>query len=117
MAHLGLGRDDLLRLIFEPDFFEQNPGLESQQAEIVACRAAYSQSAAKSRCRCGGDPRLAFECMDNLLARLTTLKQENPEIVCSFVAYVGRKRNKELGSITIYYRKTSQIPLQKFRFP
>ena len=117
MAHVGLGRDDLLRLIFEDDFFEQNAGLAAQQEEVLACRAAYQKSAARSSCRCGGNPRLAFACMDNLLAKLTELKTAAPDVVRAFVAYAGRKRNKDATSITIYYRKTSQIPLQKFKFP
>jgi len=117
MAHVSLSRDDLLRLVFADDFFEQNQALAEHQDDVAVCRAAYQHSAAKSTCRCGGNPRVTFACMDSLLARLTAFKQENPDAVRAFIDYVGRKRNKTLGSITIYYRKTSDIPLQKFKFP
>lgn len=117
MAHEGLGRDDLIRVIFEADFCDQNPAFEDHREEITACRDAYNKSAAKNTCRCGGNPRLVFACTDNVLAKLSAFKTANPGAVQAFVSFVGQKRNKALTSITIYYRKTSEFPLQKFRFP
>lgn len=117
MAHAGLSRDDLLRLIFEDDFCDQNPALAEHKKAIAACRAAYEKSAATKACRCGANPSVAFSCMDKVLASLTALKETNPAAVQTFVAYAGRKHNKPLTFITMYYRKTAETPLQKFRFP
>lgn len=116
MAHDSWGRDDFMRIIFEDDFCEQNPLFASHKEELLACREAYRKSATNSTCRCGGNPRVAFDCMDNVLAKLTAFQTENPEAVTAFVTYAGVKRNNSLTSITIYYRKSSEFPLQKFRF-
>lgn len=116
MSHVALGRDDFLRHVFDPDFFAENPALIAAQEEITACRAAYMESANKSTCRCGGNPRLVFACLDNLLELLEQLRTTDPAAITQLVHYVGRKRNTAATSVTLYYRKTAQIPLRKIRF-
>lgn len=117
MSRIGMSRDDLMRVLFEDDFCASNPCFAAHKDELLACRAAYQKSAEKSTCRCGGNPRLVFDCMDNVLAQLTKFKEENPAAVQTFVEYVGQKRGGTAASITIYYRKTGDTPLQKFKFP
>lgn len=117
MSSVALGRDDLLRLAFAPDFFEQNPALADLRGEIESCRAAYQGDAAKRKCRCGGDPRLILGCMDALLARLESFRSDDPAALAQFIAAVGAQRNKTLRFVTIYYRGTSQTPLRKIRLP
>lgn len=117
MSSLYLGRDDLMRLAFEEDFFDANPALAELREEIHACRAAYIGDAAVRRCRCGGDPQLILGCIGALLTRLERLRNENPAAVAQFVAYAGAARNKTASSVTIYYRGTAQTPPRKIRLP
>jgi hypothetical protein len=117
MSSLTLGRDDLMRLAFEEDFFDANPALAELREEVRTCRAAYQSDAASSRCRCGGDPRLILGCLGALLTRLESLRTEDHAALAQFFAYVGAKRNKNVSSVTIYYRGTSQTPLRKIRLP
>lgn len=117
MSSISMGRDDLVRCAFEPDFFELNPALAELREQVGACKTAYQSDAATRSCRCGGDPQLILGCMDALLARLETLRGENAEAIAQFIAYVGSKRKRTIQSVTIYYRGTSQTPLRKIRFP
>lgn len=106
-----------MRLAFEEDFFDVNPALAELREEIQTCKAAYRSDAASRKCRCGGDTRLILGCLGALLERLENLRSEDPTALAQFFAYVGAKRNKTVGSVTIYYRGTSQTPLRKIRLP
>lgn len=117
MGHVALGRDDFMRVVFEPDFFDANPNLVAVQPIVTACKIAYSESAARKHCRCGGDPRHVFGCLDATLELIERLRGEKPEAVQQFVSFVGVKHNKQARSVTIYYRKTSIIPLRKIKLP
>ena len=117
MQRIALGRDDLMRYAFAPDVFEQNAALLPVQEDILACKAAYLENAKSNKCNCGGNPRLVFECLDKLLDRLEYLKAENPPAVEKFVEYIGRRNGTEVTTVTVYYRKTAEIPLKKYTFP
>jgi hypothetical protein len=106
-----------MRLAFEDDFFDANPALGELREEISACKLAYQGDAASRRCRCGGDPRLILGCLGALLARLESLRAEDPATLAPFFAYVGAKHNRNVSSVTIYYRGTAQTPLRKIRLP
>lgn len=117
MSTATLGRDDLARYAFEPDFFDANPALSNLREQIIACRTAYRGDAAKSPCRCGGNPHLILGCLEALLAQLETLRTENPEALTQFIAYIGAKQQKTIRAVTIYYRATAQTPPRKIRLP
>ena len=118
MAHAILTRDDFVRVLFTEDFFTANPALEPVQAAVEACRTAYQESAKKSSCRCGGNSRLVFGCLDETVALMESFRADNPAALQTLVAYVAAKRNRpNITSFTLYYRKTSKEPLRKIKFP
>lgn len=118
MRNEVLTRDDFAKLLFAGDFFAFNPAFSPVQPAITACDAAYKQSAAKSTCRCGGDSSLIFGCLDATIDLMEQFRATNPAALQTLVDYISMKRNKAgLTSFTLYYRKTSQEPLRKVKFP
>lgn len=118
MTQTALTRDDFVRVLFAEDFFAANPAFAPVQQTVAECQAAYQASAKSSRCRCGGETRLLFGCLDATLALMETMKTEHPAALVTLVNYVGVKRGKPgLTAFTLYYRKTAKEPLRKVRFP
>jgi len=118
MSVAVLTRDDFAKLLFSVDFFRANPAFAPVEEQIAACKTAYLESAAKSTCRCGGKPGLLFDCLDATLALMETLRSANPEALQALIAYVRDQRNDpRIKSITLYYRKTADIPLLKVKYP
>lgn len=113
-----LTRDDFAKLLFSNDFFRANPAFAPVEAQIAACKAAYLESTAKSTCRCGGQAALLFDCLDATLALMESMRTENPQALQKLLDYLRHKRNDpRIKSITLYYRKTSTLPLLKVKFP
>lgn len=113
-----LTRDDFAKVVFYDDFFEENPALAALAEQVRACRAAYYESAEKSTCRCGGNPKLIFECLDAVLARLEQLRIDDPAAMQAFVSYAAVKTHSQPGTVfMLYYRKTAETPLLKVSFP
>lgn len=118
MSHVVLTRDDFVRVLFADDFFTANPAFGPVQETVNACRAAYQDSAKKSNCGCGGASRLVFGCLDETLALMESLRADNTAALQALTGFLGVKRNKpDITSFTLYYRKTSQEPLRKVKFP
>lgn len=114
----ALTRDDFAKVVFYEDFFEENPALAALAKQVRTCRAAYYESAKKSACGCGGNPRLIFDCLDAVLARLEQLRTADPAALQAFVSYAAVKTHNQPGTVfVLYYRKTAETPLLKVSFP
>ena len=118
MSVKTIARDDFAAVLFQPDFFTENPSLQSLAEQVAACHAAYTESAQKSTCGCGGNPRLIFDCLDAALSALEQLRADDPPALQTFVDYAAEKLGCRAGTtIVLYYRKTSETPLLKVSFP
>jgi hypothetical protein len=118
MSAAVLSRDDLYKLISQDDFFTCNPAFAALQAAVAQCRAAYDESAKKSTCGCGGATALVLPCLDAALDLAEQLKTDDPAAIQTLITYLGEKRaDPTITTFTIYYRKSSSIPLRKIKFP
>ena len=118
MSIVIMTRDELAKMLFGIDFFRANPAFAPVEEQVTQCRAAYLESEAKSKCRCGGDAGLLFDCLDATIALMEQLRSENPAALHTLIEYLRQKRNDpRIKAITLYYRKTSTIPLLKVKFP
>lgn len=118
MSAKVITRDEFAGVLFQPDFFTANPSLQALADQVAACHTAYTESAQKSTCGCGGNPRLIFDCLDTVLAELERLRAEDPAALQTFVNYANEKLGCRPGTtVVLYYRKTSETPMLKVSFP
>lgn len=118
MSTAVVTRDDLYKLVTQADFFARNAAFLSVKPLIEDCAAAYEESAKKSKCGCGGATAVLIPCLDAALDLAERLRTENPETIQTLIAYIGEKRAiPALTGFTVYYRKSSSIPMRKIKFP
>lgn len=111
-------RDNLIHLISRNDFFEKNPFLSDRQEELADCLKKYQESAAKAGCGCRADTGLVADCLENMLAKLTELKDTDPEAVATFVKNATniQPREDETIVLAVYFRKTGVSDAFKYEF-
>lgn len=115
MAEKALSRDDLIKLLFEKDFFASNPALRPIAETINNCKLAYVKDA-RGRC-CGGNIGIMFPAIDALFQKLGDLKQENDPGVKTFCDFLARKKGFDTAQFMIYYRKTKEGRPERLSLP
>lgn len=115
MQTKALSRDDIIRLLFEKDFFASNPALAAIAPTINSCKIAYVKDAA-GRC-CGGNVGIMFPAIDALFQKLGELKQENSPAIQTFCDFLARKKGFDSASFMIYYRKTKEGRPERLSIP
>lgn len=108
--NVSFSRDNLVQVFSKPDFFERNPGLTSNQDEINDCMTKYRADVSAKGCSCRANPAILFDCFENFLVRLETLRDTDPDAVQKFVHYatnIPPKENERI-ELTVYFRKTGE---------
>jgi hypothetical protein len=118
MSTAIFSRDDVYKLVSQEDFFARNPAFAAAQTICAEGKAAYEDSAKKSRCGCGGSIAHVLPCVESVLDAAEQLKANNPEEINTLISYIREKRgDAKITGFTVYYRKSAQIPLRKIQFP
>lgn len=118
MSAAVISRDDLYKLVSQEDFFTRNPAFAPVQEAVTTCKTNYEQSAKASKCGCGGATSVLIPCLDAVLDYAEYLKTDNPDAIQTLITYIGEKRaDPRITTFTVYYRKSSSIPLRKIAFP
>lgn len=113
----SLSRDNIIRLVSNPNFFVKNPSLKPHEEAIAACREAYAQSKKNSSCGCGGNTKLLTPCFEDLLTALEEFKQTNPDAVADFVRHVtGQTVGEHRINVTVYYTKNRGSAPHRYEF-
>lgn len=106
MQPKALSRDDIVRLLFEKDFFASNPALRSIADIVNKCKIEYVKDAS-GRC-CGGNIGIMFPALDALFQKLGELKQANDPGVKTFCDFLALKKGFDKAEFMIYYRKSKE---------
>lgn len=118
MSAAVVSRDDLYKLVSQADFFTRNPAFEPVQYVVTKCKTTYEESNKNSKCGCGGATAVLIPCLDAFLDLAESLKTDNHAAIQTLVEYVAEKRgDPRINTFTVYYRKSSQIPMRKIKFP
>jgi hypothetical protein len=115
METKALSRDDIIKLLFEKDFFANNQALIPIADKINKCKIAYVKSA-YGHC-CGGNIGLMFPAIDALFEKLSALKKEDQAAIDTFCRYLGHKKGYDKAEFTVYYRKTNEGKPIKLSLP
>lgn len=115
MDSKALSRDDMIRLLFEKDFFASNPELASIAPTVNGCKIAYVKDTSR-RC-CGGNVGIMFPAIDALFQKLGELKEANSPAVQTFCDFLARKKGFDNAQFMIYYRKTKEGKPERLSLP
>lgn len=103
MSRLVFGRDQLIQLVMVDDLFVAVPELSYVKQMRDIARPAFEESDRKSCC--GGDVRLLFPTLDQLMLELRHFQQHAPSIIEKFRTFCGGRCGSDARPFQIYYRK------------
>lgn len=103
MSRLVVGRDQLLQLIMVDELFMAVPELSYVKQMRDVALPAYNESVRRSCC--GGDVRLMFPALDELMRTLRHLQKHMPSVIERFRAFAGARSGTDAHPFQIYYRK------------
>lgn len=89
-SRFSIGRDNLIRLVFEDRFFEKVPELAELKPLFATCKETYQTELAKKGCSCRMTTAWAKDCVTPLLERVDAAKTTNHDLVRNFIRYIGR---------------------------
>lgn len=119
---VSFSRDNLIQIVLRPDFFEKNPALVSQQAEIADCTTKYKESIAAAGCGCRANTSVMMDCLENMLKKLEELRDANDATakaaVDAFILYSTNMlpRENEEVRLNVYFRKTGVEDAHRYEF-
>lgn len=111
-SRFSIGRDTLVRYIFEDNFFEKVPELSDLKDLFNQCRETYKQELEKKGCTCRMTSAWAKDCVTPLLERVDAAKTNNHNLVRNFIRYVGKYgegSDVDYVGVGIIYDKTYDI--------
>jgi hypothetical protein len=106
MSRLVFGRDQLLQLLLVDELFTVVPELVYVKQMRDVARPAYEESVRRSCC--GGDARLMFPALDELMLTLRHLQKHAPSVIERFREFVAGRSGTDANPFQIYYRKGRQ---------
>lgn len=103
MSRLVVGRDQLLALIMVDELYTAVPELVYVKQMRDVAKPAFDESDRRSCC--GGDVRLMFPALDELMMTLRHLQKHAPSVIERFRAFAGGRSGTDANPFQIYYRK------------
>lgn len=89
-SRFSIGRDTLIRYVFEEDFFNKVPELADLKNLFEQCRTTYKTELEKKGCACRMTTAWAKDCLTPMLDRVEDAKKTNHDLVRNFIRYVGK---------------------------
>lgn len=111
-SRFSIGRDTLIRHVFEDNFFDKVPELADLKPSFETCRERYKTEVEKKGCSCRVSSAWAKECIDQLLERVDAAKKTNHTLVRNFIRFIGRYSDGadvDYVGVSILYDKTYDI--------
>lgn len=97
----ALSRDDIIQVLFAPDFFDINPALQDLAPVLTKCKQAYRESYVDC---CGSRRETMYPAVALLFHTLQELKEKDPEATRTFCTFMADKKGFDSAEFTIYYR-------------
>jgi hypothetical protein len=111
-SRFSVGRDSLIRQIFESDFFDKVPQLEDLRPLFETCRETYKSELEKKGCSCRMTTAWAKNCVTPTLDRIEASKKTDHDLIRNFIRYIGKyspEAEVDHVGVTIIYDKTYDI--------
>lgn len=111
-SRFSIGRDTLIRYVFEDDFFNKVPQLSDLRDLFAKCKETYKQELAQKGCSCRMTTAWAKDCLTQMLDRVEAAVKTDHELVRNFIRFVGRYgdgSDVDYVGMTIMHDKTYDI--------
>lgn len=115
-SRFSIGRDTLLRLVFEDNFFDKVPTLIDLKENFAKCKQNYKTEVEKKGCSCRVSTEWAKECVLPMLARVDAAKKTDHNLIRDFIRFVGKYSDGaevDHVGVSILYDKTYDIFVEK----
>ena len=115
-SRFSIGRDTLIRYVFEDDFFNKVPELADLKELFAQCKETYQQELAKKGCTCRMTTNWAKDCISAMLQKIEDAKKTNHDLVRNFIRHVGKySEGSEVDhvGVSVLYDKTYDIFVDK----
>jgi|688.fasta_scaffold201458_1 hypothetical protein len=111
-SRFSIGRDSLVRYIFDEGFFDRVPELADLKDLFASCRNTYQQELAKKGCSCRMTTAWAKDCITQMMDKIDAAKKENHALVRNFIRIVGHYASDadvDHVGVTVMHDKTYDI--------
>lgn len=111
-SRFSIGRDTLIRYVFEPDFFQKVPEVLDLEPAFNHCRETYKTELEKKGCSCRMTTEWAKDCLTQMLDRVDAAKKINHDLVRNFIRCVGKYSDGadvDYVGVTVIHDKTYDI--------
>ena len=111
-SRFSIGRDTLIRYVFEDDFLNKVPELSDLRDLFAQCKEAYKQELERKGCSCRMTTEWAKDCLTQMLDRVEAAKKTNHTLVRNFIRVVGRYgdgSDVDHVGVTVIHDKTYDI--------
>jgi hypothetical protein len=115
-SRFSIGRDTLIRLVFEDNFFDKVPALADLKDNFAKCRETYKTEVEKKGCSCRVSSEWAKECLLQMLERVEAAKKTDHNFIRDFIRFIGKySEGAEVDhvGVSILYDKTYDIFVDK----
>lgn len=89
-SRFSIGRDTLIRYVFEDNFFDKVPELADLKDLFAQCKDAYKKELEQKGCSCRMTTAWAKDCLTPMLNQVDAAKKDNHALVRNFIRFVGR---------------------------
>lgn len=115
-SRFSIGRDTLIRLVFEDNFFDKVTALADLKDNFATCREKYKTEVEKKGCSCRVSSEWAKECVTQMLERVEAAKKTNHDLTRDFIRFIGKYSDGaevDHVGVNILYDKTYDIFVDK----
>lgn len=115
---ISIGRDNIVRMSSEPEFYNKNPAFAGIKDEMTECRKAFTESGRKAGCHCRADTKLLVPCLTAFMDILLKAKEDESQydIVNNFVRYVAKDDNITGTGVSIYFQNATGDDMIRHEF-
>lgn len=89
-SRFSIGRDTLIRYVFEDNFFDKVPQLIDLKPQFEVCRETYKKELEKKGCSCRMTTEWAKDCIKPMLDRVAAAKKTDHDLIRNFIRCVGK---------------------------
>lgn len=114
-SRFSIGKDTLIRHVFEDNFFDRVPQLADLKDLFNTCRTTYKAELAKKGCTCRMTSEWARDCITPVLERVEAAKTTDHDLVRNFIRHLGRfgeGADVDHVGITVIYDRNYNIVVE-----
>lgn len=115
---VSIGRDNIVRMSGEQEFYDKNPAFLTVKDEMAECRKAFNESGRAAGCHCRADTKLLVPCLTAFIDILLRAKEDENQydVVNNFVRYVAKSDDIAGTGVSVYFQNATGDDMIRHEF-